>query len=73
MRALLYFAGLVISPIALYAFFFLGLVGLEEMSNIAIIPEGLARTFLILVGFGLFIWLTALIIFGLALKLEKFE
>ena len=66
-RAFLYYTGLVISPVATYAVFFLCLVGIEEVARTAIITEGLARSVLILTGFGLIVWLVSLIIFGLAL------
>jgi hypothetical protein len=66
-RAFLYYTGLVISPVAIYTIFFLGLVGLEEVSKTAIITEELARSFLILIGLGLVVWLVSLIIFGMAL------
>jgi hypothetical protein len=66
-RAFLYFTGFVISPVAIYAIFFLVLVGLEEVAKTAIITEGLARSVLILIGLGLVVWLVSLIIFGMAL------
>ena len=66
-RAFLYYTGLVISPVAIYTIFFLGLVGLEEVSQAAIITEELARSSLILIGLGLVVWLVSLIIFGMAL------
>lgn len=66
-RAFGYYAGLVISPVAIYAIFFLGLVGVEEVTETAIITEGMARSGLILTGFGLVVWLVSLIIFGISL------
>jgi hypothetical protein len=70
-RAFLYYTGLVISPVAIFTFVFLGLVGLEEASKTAIITEGLARSVLILIGLGLVVWLVSLIIFGMALALIR--
>ena len=68
-RAYLYYAGLVISPVAIYTIFFLILVGLEEVAKTPIITEGLARSLLILIGGGLVVWLVSLIIFGVTLML----
>ena len=48
-------------------YFFLVLVGLEEVAKTTIITEGLARSFLILIWLGLVVWLVSLIIFGVAL------
>ena len=53
-----------LSPTALYALLFFSLVGIEEMTGAALIPEGIARTFLIVVGFGLLVWLLALLSFA---------
>lgn len=66
-RGFLYYSGLTISPVVIYIVFFFVLVGLEEVINTAILPEGLGRSFLILIGFGIIIWLISLIIFGVVL------
>ena len=66
-RAFLYYTGLVISPVAIYTVLFLGLIGIEEVTKVAIITEGLARSVFILVGFGLVVWLVSMIIFGMTL------
>lgn len=66
-RALWYYLGWVMSPVVLYALFFLGLVGMEEVARRPLISEGLARSFLMLIGLGLLIWLLSSISFGIAL------
>ena len=66
-RAFLYYTGLSISPVVIYILFFLGLVGLEEVTGTAILTEGLARSVLISIGFGMVVWLVSLIIFGITL------
>ena len=66
-RAILYYAGIVVTPIVLYSLFFFGLVGLEEISDFNLVSEGLARSFIIVIGLGLIIWLVALLIFSLTL------
>ena len=71
-RAFLYYAGIVIAPVVVYVIFFLGLVGLEEMSDGAIVSEGLARSVVILTGFGLVVWLLSLVVFGIALTFISF-
>jgi len=68
-RAFLYYAGLVLAPIILYAAFFFLLVGLEEVTRLAIVTEGLARTFLLAVGIGVVLWLVCTVVFGVALLL----
>jgi hypothetical protein len=65
-RAFMHYAGLVISPVAMYLIFFLGLVGLEEVSKTAIVSEGLARSLPLLSGLGLLVWLQSMIVFGIA-------
>lgn len=70
-RALWRYACLVIAPIIFYVLFFFVLVGLEELTHIGVITEGLARTFPILVGLGLAIWLVSILVFGVALVFVK--
>jgi hypothetical protein len=66
-RGFIYYSGLAITPVVMYTVFFIGLTGLEEMTDKAIVSEGLGRSFLLLVGLGLIAWLIALIVFGIAL------
>ena len=70
-RAMLRFASLVVIPIILYSLFFFALVGFEELTHISVVPEGLARTFPILVGFGFTIWIVSTLAFGAALVFIK--
>ena len=70
-RALWRYASLVITPIILYVLFFFALVGFEELTHISVITEGIARTFLILVGLGLTIWIVSILAFGVALVFVK--
>lgn len=70
-RAFLRFALIVIAPIILYLLFFFTLVGLEELTSINVNTEGLARSFLILVGIGFSIWLFSIIVFSVALVIKK--
>ncbi|MBI4166931.1 MAG: hypothetical protein HY508_14485 [Acidobacteria bacterium] len=53
-----------LSPTALYVAFFFALVGIEELSGAALIAEEIGRSFLIVVGFGLGVWLLVLISFA---------
>jgi len=53
-----------LSPTALYVALFFSLVGLEELTGAALIAEGMGRSFLIVVGFGLLVWLLVLIPFA---------
>jgi len=66
-RAFWYYTGLVISPLIIYTLFFFGLVGFEEISKQSIITEGMARSFIIVIGSGIVIWVVSLITFGIAL------
>ena len=70
-RAMWRYASIVIAPIILYVLFFFALVGIEALSHINIITEGLARTILILIGLGLTIWLVSIIVFGVTLVFIK--
>ena len=71
LRALWRYASLVITPIILYVLFIFALVGLEELTHIGVITEGLARSFFILVGLGFTIWLVSILVFGVALVFIK--
>ena len=53
-----------LAPTALYVAFFFALVGIEELTGAALIPEGMGRSFLFVVGFGLLVWLLVLIPFA---------
>jgi len=66
-RAIRYFAGIAIIPIILYGLFFLLLLGLEEVAQINIVTEELARSLFVVMGIGFIIWLLSLIIFGVTL------
>lgn len=66
-RAIRYFAGIAIIPIILYGLFFLLLIGLEEVAQIDIVTEELARSLFVVMGIGFIIWLLSLIIFGVTL------
>jgi hypothetical protein len=70
-RGFLYYSGLVISPIVMYSVFIIGITGIEEMLDTAIVSEGLARSFFLLVGIGLIVWLISLAIFGIALAFMR--
>ncbi len=70
-RAFWLYVGYVIAPVLLFGLFFLTLVGVEEITGYAIIGEGLARGFLILVALGVSIWLLAIAIFGMNLLLAR--
>ncbi len=67
-RAFWYYTGLVAAPIALYALFFLTLVAIDSLTRLGGVTEGLARTFLILIGLGFLIWLVSSIIFRIVLR-----
>lgn len=66
-KAIRYFAGIAIIPIILYGLFFLLLVSLEEVAQIDIVSEELARSLFVVMGIGFIIWLLSLIIFGVTL------
>ena len=66
-RALWCYSSLVITPIVLYVLFFFALVGFEELTHISVITDGLARSFLFLIGVGLTIWLISILLFGVVL------
>ena len=50
-----------LSPTVLYVALFFSLVGIEELTGAALIAEEIGRSFLIVVGLGLAVWLLALI------------
>ena len=61
-----FYALAVLSPILLYLGVFFAMVGIEELTGKAIIPEEIGRSLLIVVGFGLLVWLSALVIYIIA-------
>ena len=70
-RAMLSYAALVFAPVLVYSLFFFALIAFEELTAISVVPEELARTFLLLVGFGFAICLVATCIFGAAVLFIK--
>ena len=66
-RAIRYYAGIVIIPVILYCLFCLLLVILEEVAQINLVTEELARSFFVVIGIGLIIYLMSLIIFSVTL------
>lgn len=66
-RAFAYYLGWVSSPIALFILLFLGAVGVEEVTGIALVTEGLGRGLLILLALGLAVWLLASMVFATVL------
>ena len=55
-----------LSPTMLYLGFFFALVGIEELTGAALIPEGVGRSLLLVLAFGLFGWLCAALSFAIA-------
>ena len=55
-----------LSPTILYLGFFFALVGIEELTGAALIPEEMGRSLLLLLAFGLFVWLWAVLFFAIA-------
>jgi len=60
-----------LSPTVLYVAFFFALVGIEELTGAALIAEGMGRSFLIVVGFGLMVWFLVLIPFAVVIARAK--
>lgn len=52
-----------LAPPALYLSVFFALVGIEELTGSALIPEEIGRSLLLVVSFGLLVWLLALVIY----------
>ena len=63
LKAFVFYGLAALSPTALYVAFFFALVGIEELTGSALVSEGMGRSFLIVVGFGLLVWLLVLIPF----------
>ena len=55
-----------LSPTVLYVALFFALVGIEELTGAPLIAEEIGRSFLLVVAFGLAIWLLALVAFAVA-------
>lgn len=68
-RAIAAQAGAGICPTLGFTLFFFGLVGIEEVTGAALVPEGLGRSFLILVALGLLVWLVSTFAFVTAVFL----
>lgn len=51
-KGTLLFCGFSLVPVLAYALVFLVLIGIEEVTKHAVISEGFARTFLLVVGIG---------------------
>jgi hypothetical protein len=61
----LLFALVVLSPSLLYLGVFFAMVGIEELTGAAIIPEEVGRSLLLVLGFGLLVWLLASVIYAI--------
>jgi hypothetical protein len=72
-KALLRGALLSLLPLAIYVGLFFSLIGLEELTGKALVGEGLARSFLIVVGAGLTVWLLSGISLSLVLVVTKLK
>jgi hypothetical protein len=59
------FALAVLSPSLLYLGVFFALVGIEELTGGALIPEEIGRSLLFVVGFGLLVWLLSMLIYAI--------
>ena len=70
-RAFWYYVGIVVAPIIFYVVFFFGLIGVGEVAHVGLIPESLGRSFLLVTGLGVIIWLVASIIFGVVMTFTK--
>lgn len=66
LRSIGLYALVVLTPPALYLGAFFVFVGIEELTGSALIPEEIGRSLLLVVGFGLLVWLLALVIFMIA-------
>lgn len=70
-RALLRYAFLAGTPTVLCVVSFFVIVGIEDLTVISIISEGLARTFPLLAGLGCMVWIVSTLIFGAAIAFIK--
>ncbi len=53
-----------LSPTIVYIWLFLSMVGIEELYGVPLIEEEIGRTFLLVVAFGVSVWLVALVPFA---------
>ena len=65
LRSIGLYALVVLAPAALYLGVFFAVVGIEELTGSALIPEEIGRSLLLVVGFGLLVWLLALVIYAI--------
>lgn len=70
-RAFWYYVGLVVAPVISYILFFLGLIGIEEVTHFGLTSEGLGRSFLLVVGLGVIVWLVSSVVFGVVMAFTK--
>jgi hypothetical protein len=66
-RALRRYVVFVVLPVIAYALLYIGLAGLEQLTKAALIPAEMARSFFILIGAGIAVWLLASIVFAVVL------
>lgn len=71
LKGIILFLAYSVIPIALYVLVFLVLIGAEELTDLAFISEGYARTFLIALGIWTAIVLLMTLIFALVAVLSK--
>ena len=69
--ALVRYAGIVVTPILGYALAFGLALGVEAVSPFSVVPEEVARSFLLAVVLGVLIWLLSIMIFALGLILIR--
>ena len=60
-------SSLVVVPVVGFVLFFFCLVGIEELTSLSLLSEGLGRSFLPLVGLGAAIWLVSTLVFAASL------
>ena len=70
-KAIVMYSIFTIAPIILYGLIFFILIGIEEFLNEAIISEGFARSFLIIIIGGLIIVVFTSLIFSIVLQFLK--
>jgi len=66
-RALRRYVVFVVLPVVAYASLYIGLLGLEQLTKAPLIPAEMARSFFILIGLGIAVWLLASIVFAVVL------
>ena len=71
LRGIILFFAYSVIPIVLYVLVFLALIGAEELTDLALISEGYARTFLITIGIWIAIVLLTTLAFALVAVLSK--